>query len=298
MHSITIEHFQENDNRNLIFLFKKIHLNLIEHNQYYLTLNDILVTWSLKIHFILNEAVLKPAARLRELVRTCSSNPYFLKDSFELKFLVESSMLVNLLLDYSQDSSKIDKPLQPAPQVAYFNSHFSLVETVSIILNDVCLVYSSAAHWLDLRINDVSALVNMDDQSLCGDQTSELKRRQFFAARRFRIALDRANDRLSAERKLMGAKDPHNKLAEVKIDSLSVNYLFKYDFAKLLDHLLNLRKCLMLMHGIVRDHRNRPTASELSYDIFFSIKQIRLSVEDDPFEVMMHIKLLFSLVIK
>lgn len=160
-------------------------------------------------------------------------------------------------------------------------------------------------------------LVNMDDQSLCDDlcddetrtppttsnsataingcvgsenpsDSSSLTRRKFFSARKMRVTLDHKSERLLAERKLVGTRVTQNKLAEASFDTISVNYLFKYDFAKLLDHVLNLRKCLMLMHGYVR--RKKSESDALSYDFLMSVKQLKLSVEDDPFEVYHYIK--------
>lgn len=316
LNTIDIGYFKENDNLNLILLVKKINLNMIEPNQYYLTINDVLVTWSLKIHFILNEVFFKHTPKLVDMFNTAAEwktqqqqqQQSLSSSPFDLKILIESSMLVNIMLDYSQDSSKVEKPIQPAPQVTYFNSHFSLVETVSIILNDVCLAYSSSPRWLDLRIDELSMLANMDDQSLndyfvprdddnrlhedntddgnengnnnSTDQDSLKRRRKFFVARRMRLVLDRASERLTAERRLLGTECAQNKLAEIAFDSIHVNYLFQYDFAKLLDHVLNLKKCLYLMHGYKK--RQSP---ELSYDFCMSVKHVKLCVEDDPFEV-------------
>lgn len=193
-------------------------------------------------------------------------------------------MLINFLLDYSQDSSKVDKQIHPLPQSSYFNSNFSLIETVSIIFNDLCLSYSSSSRWFDLKINEISMLVNMDDQSLSDDlETDSLTRRKFFVARQIRLGIERFGSRLRAERQLVGTRLECNKIIEVAFESISVNYLFKYDFAKLLDHFLNLRKCLMLMHGITR--LVSQSTAEISYDFWMSVKQLRLSVEDDPFEV-------------
>jgi hypothetical protein len=148
LNSIDIDQFQESDNQNLLFLLKKINLNLIDGNQYYLSLNDVLVTWSLKIHFILNEVFFKHTSKVRDLIALLRRTENGVSSStsrrqFDLKVIIESSMLINFLYDYSQDASKVDKPLNPAPQATYFNSHFSLVETVSVILSDVCFSYSN-----------------------------------------------------------------------------------------------------------------------------------------------------------
>lgn len=270
---------------------------MIERNQYYLTINEILVTWSLKIHFILNEVLFKHTSKLTNLITRHKSlfttSPTTHKPTnFDLKILIESSMLVNFMLDYSQDASKVEKPLNTTPQVSYFNSHFSLVETVSIILNDVCLAYSSGPRWLDVQIDEVSMLANMDDQSLSDALASNedaavnlttdnsLKRRKFYVARRMRLVLDKASERLAPERRLIGTQVGQNKLAEIGFDSIVVNYLFQYDFAKLLDHFLNLRKCLYVMHGYTKQR-----SVELSYDFLMNVKQLKLCVEDDPFEV-------------
>lgn len=147
LNSIDIDQFQESDNQNLLFLLKKINLNLIDGNQYYLSLNDVLVTWSLKIHFILNEVFFKHTSKVRDLIALLRGSENGVSTAsrrqFDLKVIIESSMLINFLYDYSQDASKVDKPLNPAPQATYFNSNFSLVETVSVILSDVCFSYSN-----------------------------------------------------------------------------------------------------------------------------------------------------------
>ncbi len=122
-----VENFLENkglmSNYNLILLFKDIRLNshlrrgiqddpesLYQYNC--LTINDILCTWSLQIHIILFESLVKPALDFRSKLPTQSVVDSSMSTNdlvkFKLNVLVESDILINFLFDYSQDSSKVD----------------------------------------------------------------------------------------------------------------------------------------------------------------------------------------------
>ena len=71
-----------------------------------------------------------------------------------------------------------------------------------------------------------------------------------------------------------------NSCVTLAVDTLSVNYLFNTDFAKLVDHMLNVRKCLFK-----REKMPTTTATEPTSDLSLSVDSLVLSVEDDPFEV-------------
>lgn len=294
-----IEYFKDNENLNLIFLFKCIQLNLLQRSEYYLTVNDVLCTWSLKIHFILNEILFKHIHRLKGLSLFGRDKSTSNDDEFTLKILIESNMLVNFLFDYSQDSSKVDasRPVN-TPGVTYFNSNFSLIETLSIILNDV-LVSRATDGKFELYIGEVCMFINVDDQSLysllnedehaspADDSLSTTRRNKFFQATTFTVcSSNRPSDRLLAERKLLNTQLESNRLVDVNANLIVVNFLFKYDFAKWIDHTLNVRKCLLSMHDV----RRSPAALDadttpVSSDFTLQVRQFKMIIEDDPFEV-------------
>lgn len=249
----------------------------------------------------MNELIFKNASNISSLLDNYQSkNESSTPSPFDLKILIESNMLVNFLFDYTQDSSKLSTKSTTTSQqtsatsVTYFNSHFNLIETVSIILNDVYLSISNHdAKKFDFCIAEVSMFINTDDQSL-NDEVSDINdddsldkatRRKFFSTRKLRITLDRKSERLLAERKLLETKVAQNELLEVSFDTIVANFLYKYDFAKLFDHVLNLRKCLLQMHKREKIKDYSGDLKTLSYDFWLSVKQIKLTVEDDPFEV-------------
>jgi hypothetical protein len=315
LNSSQFGYFKESDNLNLIFLLKSIQLNRMNECEYYVTISDALCTWSLKIHFILNEIILKHLSKLEKFLpvddRSASSD-------FSLKILIESNMLVNFLFDYAQDSSKIGQ-LQPPPTMNYFNSNFSLIETVSIILKDVFIAYSRRDNrQFDMNISELCAFINVDDQSLLSldnehqqqqeeddrkeeDEREDLRtnnnnngedelctrKRKFLHLAGLSACLTRHSERFLVERKMLNAQQAVNRLLEVTVNSALVNFLFSYDFAKLFDHILNLRKCLHLMHQSTPTPTKRqpPDESLLSKDFSFNLKQLKLIIEDDPFEV-------------
>jgi len=112
-------------NYNLILLINTVHFNTCIRNgvqsdphSFYeyscLTIKHILCTWSLQIHYILYQSLVKPIVEFRSKL----SNRFIHYDNesenlkppvkFKLNILIESDVLINFLFDYSQDSSKSD----------------------------------------------------------------------------------------------------------------------------------------------------------------------------------------------
>lgn len=272
----------ENENSNLICLFKMVSLNRSNENDYFLTVNDILCTWSLKIHFILNEILFKPLFSMKKVFKSSENK----SSDFKFKFLIESNILVNFLFDYSQDSSKVE--CADTTSLKYFNSNSLLIETVSIILNDAYLSLNSNPYEFNLSINDISMFTNVDDQSLTFVENDEYTfnpspyRRKFFHTNKFSLSYEHFNDFLTSERRFLNTQIAKNKLLSVNFDLIYINFIFSYNFAKLIDHLLNLRKFLLKIHNRVKEKSNQ---EPLSCDFLLIIKQLKLIIEDDPFEV-------------
>ena len=310
-----IEYFREEDENNeddivsrgsaksynLLFLVKIINLTKVS-NDYYICINDILLTWSLQIHFIIYDTLVKPFDQYKSLVQLITNSGNFRgkKPSFNLNLLIESNILINFLFDYQQDSSKTVLPSNLTdglgPNVIpYFNTAHptnSLIHTVSILLNSA--YFSKQSDTICASINDISVLINVDDQNIFSilnsfnedscilHSTSKLREfikikqieANYFTPEKSLLRLERQH--LNTEQKL-------NHLVSVNFDILSLNFLFNYDFAKLFDHLLNLRKCLYIIHD------KRPQVSNesnlISSDLLIKIKHFQMSIEDDPFEV-------------
>jgi hypothetical protein len=316
LNSSFIEYFKEEDendldeatnelskNYNLLFLVKLINLTKLS-NDYYLCINDILLTWSLQIHFIIYDTLVKPFDQYKILLELITSNDSFQKSEANLNILIESSILVNFYFDYQQDSSKVSAPITnnlsdgSAPSATpYFNAAHptnSLIHTVSIILNNA--YFYKQSDTFGANINDVSVLINVDDQNIFSIMNSfnedscilhsTSKLREFIKIKQIRVdSYTPEKSLLALERKLLVTEQKLNRLISVNFDLLNLNFLFNYDFAKLFDHLLNLRKCLQIIH----DKKTPPQAcielNSISPDLMLKIKQFQLNIEDDPFEV-------------
>ena len=123
-----IESFLDNkdlmSNFNIILLVKNIDLDsyLKQANpkdpssvfQYYcLTMSDVLLTWSLQIHYVIFESLIKPGLLAKSKLDKClvnnnSESNQEINRNFKLNVLIESDILVNFLFDFSQDSTKND----------------------------------------------------------------------------------------------------------------------------------------------------------------------------------------------
>ena len=133
-----IESFVENkeivSNFNLILFIKEVNLNSyikMEPTEpdgltryFCLTINGILCTWSLQIHYILYEALIKPSKEFqpklfRKFNELCNKEPNLNK--FKLNVLVESDILFNLLFDFAQDSSKPEAAKNNGSKRTWFN---------------------------------------------------------------------------------------------------------------------------------------------------------------------------------
>jgi len=287
-----------------LFLVKLINLTKLS-NEYYICINDILLTWSLQIHFIIYDTLVKPFDQYKILLELITANDSFQKSEANLNILIESSILVNFYFDYQQDSSKVIAPMTnnlsdgSAPSATpYFNAAHptnSLIHTVSIILNNA--YFHKQSDTFRANINDISVLINVDDQNIFSIMNSfnedscilhsTSKLREFIKIKQISVdSYTPEKSLLVLERKLLVTDQKLNRLISVNFDLLNLNFLFNYDFAKLFDHLLNLRKCLQTIHDI----QSPPQACKLelnsiSPDLMLKIKQFQLNIEDDPFEV-------------
>ena len=289
-------------NFSLILLFKSIEMaNIKCINDFYITMNDMLITWSFRLHYIMNEELLKPFSQLfNRFNRKSNSN-----SNFKLNFLIESNILVNFLYDYEKDSSKIvSQPLKQDSKVIYFNTsnqNSHNINTLSIILNNFYMCYDNQQKYFSLNVDDITMFINVDDQNICSmlfsrhddgnenemaDENSSPNKRKVFHAKKFNFVYlgEESNqpNLLKYERDLLECKQNHNRSIMVKFELFSINFLFNYDFAKLFDHWLNLRKCLIQMHNLTKtvDDNNK-----ISPDLAINIKKFQLIIEDDPFEV-------------
>lgn len=264
---VMIKYFQEENynSDNLVFLMKSINLSQTTSNgqDYYMTFSDLLITWSFKTHYILNQTLLEPIYSRLDAIKFLLNDEDLLCDKnkeekapFRVRVMAESNILLNFLFDYSMDSSKVDS-LNPK-QYRYFNSSFSLIETISMILNDFYVVYDSGNQF-NLKVREISAFVNVDDQSLVGLDDLDLntllrtatpasssmfyeKKRQYFKAKNLNFSIKPYDETLIQERISVGASRDRNPTIAISYDSFALTFLYYYDFAKLFDHILNLNK--------------------------------------------------------
>lgn len=319
-----IENFLDNkdimSNFNLILLIKEVRSNTylqceLEndaeslYHYHCITINDIICTWSLQIHYILYESLIKPGNELKqkfihrfgELNESDKIDPI----KFKVNVLVESDILINFLFDYSQDSSKDECKVENSPVSCY--------QTVSIILYDTFLSLSNI-YDARLNINEITMFVNADDQNIFSNPTKsstdsksefndlngeenveqnqsienlsmenyqQPNKHQFFYAKNFVMSIITNDPTLEYEREMLKTAVNLNTLMAFKFDIFKVNFIHDYNFAKLIDHVLNLKKCLVKIHAYSRD----PNSTILSWDLQIHIKKFRLVIEDDPFEI-------------
>ncbi len=64
---------------------------------------------------------------------------------------------------------------------------------------------------------------------------------------------------------------PTKHANKIIISIFLINFLFNYDFAKLFDHWLNLRKCLLQMHNLT--NKDRVDSIKISPDLSINIKK-------------------------
>ena len=237
-------------NFNLVFFVKKLNLNRlkeeVEFVNYLLSLDDVLCTWSLQIYFILHQTLLKSIDEIKNKIneKFFRSKPG-ISAPYKLNVLIESDILVNFLFDYSQDSSKCI-PSTACP-----------IQTVSFILYDFYYGYNSLTTDYCISSTEISAFINADDQNISSenvtDEESETETNQktFFRAKMFKINKIYNDKTLQVERKMLNTKDKLNTLTTVSFDLFNVIFIYDYDFAKLIDHVLNLRKCFKLILKVI-----------------------------------------------
>ena len=112
---------------------------------------------------------------------------------------------------------------------------------------------------------DDQSLVSLEDVDLFGNAamkmtsaTSNLfyeNKRKSFQTSNLRVSLEPessnsdTSSKLRQERKLASASFERNGAVSVKFDLILFNFLYNYDFAKLIDHALNLRKTVHQMYN-------------------------------------------------
>ena len=283
MNQNTINHQKENEKKDLIFLLKSINLNRIDSN-YSISMEEALITWSLKSHFTLNETFFNPIRKYLKMFEK-DSNPQSHSRDFGLKIFVETNILVNFLFDYSQDSSKkLSLRDQDSGNYRYFNSNIKLIDTLSFTLNKFYYFYSNK--MFNLNISEVCSFVNTYDlMSMYPNTSNDSKSHIFLHAHNISVCTDDQNDYLLAQRQNVKTQILKNKILFAKFELVHLIFLFQYDFAKMIDHILNLRKVLYKIHQVAPKKIELNPKEALSVDFVLSIKQIKLVIEDDPFEV-------------
>jgi hypothetical protein len=118
----------------------------------------------------------------------------------------------------------------------------------------------------------------------CEETTNPTKLKCFHAKRFHFTYSEQGNECLKYERYLLGTKVKLNPAYQIKFDLILVNFIYNYNFAKLIDHVLNIRKCLFVMHSwdLSNGENNE---KPLSADFLLCVKKFQLIIEDDPFEV-------------
>ncbi|RNA29620.1 UPF0378 protein KIAA0100-like, partial [Brachionus plicatilis] len=281
MNQNTINHLKENEKTDLIFLFKSLSLNGLDAN-YSISMADVLITWSLKCHFILDQIVLKPIQKCSHLLKAHSDHD---RPHFSLKILVETNILLNFLFDYGQDSSKRSSlKNKDSENYRYFNSNLKLIDTLSLTLNNFYYFYTK--NKFNLNIDKVCAFVNTHDHMLLYSAANqESHGRTFLQANKISIYTDDQSDYLENERQNVSCKILKNKILFSKFELVHLVFLFEYDFAKMIDHILNVRKVLYKIHQVAPKQMVLSAEGPLSVDFVLSVKKLRLVIEDDPFEV-------------
>jgi hypothetical protein len=287
---ILIKNNLQQNEENLLCSIKTLYLSSQNANdEIYLTVNKVLLNWSFKSHFILNECIFKPLNSLLKNLRKEGSEEGSTKtqnynDQFKcFKILVETNISMNLNLDYAQDSTKANDfnnqmmTKSTSTKTVYFNSKFLFIESVSIVLSDFYLNIKNNNEF-DSSMSEISMFINANDN----------KKEQFFEIQNFKVDLKSFDKHLSQERKSieMLCSLDSNRTISYEIDSIQVQFLFGYDFAKLIDHLLNLRKCIYKMHNLSKkEPKLIEPLSTLSYDFILKLGKFKIVIEDDPFEV-------------
>ena len=287
---------QTNKISNSVLLIEEIHLNR-SFNIYYLVNKSIELTWSLETHYILYETIFEPLKALKTHRSSQELNKF--------KLLVELDILINLEFDYKQDSSKKSAtdsfylPTTTISDTCTRQAYSALdIQIVSIVLTNP---YMSLTNQDELKVNfkEVSMFVNpshcsefFTDAELSSSESllkqrlqNDSNKRQFLTIKSFEINKQNESNLLSYERLLLNTATKSNRLTLVNMEHLSLNFIFNYDFAKLIDHVLNVRKILHKIHNIITDKRNLMQPRPISSDLMVNIKRLQLTIEDDPFEI-------------
>jgi len=287
---------EKNNLSSLVFLIEDINLNQ-NLNTHYLTIKTVQMTWSLETHYILFETIFK----LYENTNTIRMNKK--QTNKTLKLLVESDILLNLEFDFAQDSSRkqpINSFYIPSTMLQPQTDLIPKIQIISIVLNDSYLAITLNESDLKIIIKEISMFIQTNhvsefftDTELSTSTDSLIKqrlqndsnKRQFLSLKSFEILNSNKTKLLTYERSLLNTSTQQNRLTLIKMDLFNFNFIFNYCFAKLIDHIFNVRKCLYKMHNIISDKRKLTTYPDLSPDLMINIKKFQLTIEDDPFEI-------------
>ena len=73
-------------------------------------------------------------------------------------------------------------------------------------------------------------------------------KRQFFHAKNYLLSIIQDDPRLEYERETLKTVARVNDLLSMTYDLFKISFIHDYNFAKLIDHILNLKKCLQKIH--------------------------------------------------
>ena len=142
-------------------------------------------------------------------------------------------------------------------------------------------------------LNNENSDQSIDHMASFGDEPCTLinegdfhqpNKRQFFTAKSLTISIVNDCKTLEFERRALNTDCALNRLTSVSLEFLKFNFIFDYDFAKLIDHILNLKKCLFKIH-FEKAVNGASELAPLSTDLLINVKKLTLVIEDDPFEI-------------
>ena len=229
------------------------------YNRLYLNIHDVHVSWSLNTHLMIFETYKKISPVLTMLKIYHDKLKVFKSPSkiefeqpvvLKVNIVLESDILFNILTDYSQDST--------------MNSN--LKQVISIIPSNFYLFLTQNG----VKASASSIVLNIDDV-------------KFIKMQNFVTTYSIKDKTLHLERKSLNAEAEFNKLLFLKADSVIAKFAHNYDYAKLIDHVVNFKKFFQVLHKkkVVYIKQSLP----LPCDLIIKVNKFRAEIEDDPFEI-------------
>ena len=96
---------------------------------------------------------------------------------------------------------------------------------------------------------DTHSAENLANES---DEYPQPNKRRFFYAKNFVMSIVAEDPTLVFERSSLGTAVKLNTLLKLHFELFKINFIHDYNFAKLIDHVLNLKKCLVKLHSFSR----------------------------------------------